>query len=112
MTILIVEDNASVRRLIRVVVGDLADSVFECADGMDAMAAYDEHRPDFVLMDIEMKRLDGIQATRRIVAGWPAAKIIVLSNHDDAGLREAAEKAGACGYVRKENLLEIVSLLR
>ncbi len=111
MKILIVEDNASVRRLIRSVVSKLADSIFECADGMDAKAAYDEHRPDFVLMDLEMKRLDGIEATRRIIAAWPVAKIIILSNHDDPGLREAADKAGACGYVRKENLLEIVFLL-
>jgi len=65
-----------------------------------------------VLMDIEMNGLDGITATRRIKAAHPAAKIIIVTNYDDPALREAARNAGACGYVLKENLFEVSSLLK
>ncbi len=65
MKLLIVDDNASVRRVIRGIVASLADDIHECADGEDALAAYIAHSPDFVLMDIAMEKLDGIAATNR-----------------------------------------------
>jgi CheY-like chemotaxis protein len=112
MKLLIVENNAAVRQVIRSIVANPADEVHECIDGMDALAAYIANRPDFVLMDIEMNGLDGITATRRIKAAHPAAKIIIVTNYDDPALREAARNAGACGYVLKENLFEVSSLLK
>jgi len=112
MKLLIVEDNASVRRLIKSIVAGVATQIHECADGAGALEAYLAHRPDFVLMDIDMEDTDGITATRRIRAADPAARIIIVTQYDQADLREAAEKAGACGYVLKENLLEVVRLLQ
>jgi CheY-like chemotaxis protein len=112
MRVLIVEDNASVRRLIRRIVTGVASEIHECEDGAAAVAAYLEHRPDFVLMDIEMKELDGIAATLRIKAACPAANIIMVTNYDDSELREAARDAGACGYVLKHSLLEIKDMLQ
>jgi CheY-like chemotaxis protein len=112
MTVLIVEDNASVRRLIRSVVASVAEEIHECGDGTTALPAYVEYRPDVVLMDIEMKELDGIAATRRIKAAHPAANIVIVTNYDDADLREAARNAGACGYVLKHSLLEIKDFLQ
>src|SRR5438270_7894846 len=103
MTVLIVEDNASVRRLIGRIVASVASEIHECEDGAAALAAYLEYRPDFVLMDIEMKELDGITATLRITTACPAANIIMVTNYDDAELREAARDAGACGYVLKHS---------
>jgi CheY-like chemotaxis protein len=112
MTVLIVEDNASVRRLIRNIVASVAEEIHECEDGAAALAAYLEYRPDVVLMDIAMKELDGIAATVRIKAAYPAAKIIIVTNYDDAELRDAAQNAGACGYVLKHSLLEISEVLQ
>ena len=112
MTVLIVEDNASVRRLIRSIAASVADEIHECGDGATALAAYLEYRPDVVLMDIEMKELDGIAATSQIKAACPAANIIIVTNYDDAELREAARDAGACGYVLKHSLLEINAFLQ
>jgi CheY-like chemotaxis protein len=112
MRVLIVEDNASVRRLIRRIVASVASEIRECEDGAAALAAYLEYRPDFVLMDIEMKELDGITATLRIKAACAAANIIMVTNYDDAELREAARDAGACGYVLKHSLLEIKAMLQ
>src|SRR5437879_925405 len=111
MKLLIVEDNASVRRLIRSIVANRADEIHECADGVDALTAYSAYLPDFVLMDISMKGLDGITATRQIKAAHAAAKIIIVTDYDEAALREAARSAGACGYVLKENLFEVDRLL-
>lgn len=112
LKLLIVEDSASVRRLIKSIVAPLAGEIHECADGARALAAYNSHRPDFVLMDIQMGRLDGITATQRIKAADPAARIIIVTDYDQPDLREAAERAGACAYVVKENLLELVEFLR
>ena len=107
MSLLIVEDNAKMRRMMKSLVADLASAVHECSDGAQALAAYAAQRPDWVLMDIAMKELDGIGATRAIKAAFPEARIIIVSSYDGADLRQAAQEAGACGYVLKENLLEL-----
>ncbi|MGI8566464.1 MAG: response regulator [Pyrinomonadaceae bacterium] len=112
MRLLIVEDNPQVRRLMRRMLSDLAEDITECADGAEAVAAYTRSQPDWVLMDIEMKALDGITATRAIRAMDGAAKVIIVTSYDGAELREAARRAGACGYVLKENLLDLRGLLR
>jgi DNA-binding NarL/FixJ family response regulator len=85
------------RRMIRRLVMDLADEIGECGDGAEALAMYSELRPDWVLMDIEMKQTNGIVATRQIKADFPTARIVMVTNYDDATLREAARAAGACG---------------
>lgn len=95
------------RRTIRHVVGEFADEIIECDDGAKAFAAYELHHPDWVLMDVEMHEKDGLTATREICAAHPEAQIVIVTKHDDAALRDAAIKAGACGYVMKENLLEL-----
>jgi len=111
MRLLIVDDHAAMRRLLGRVVKDLFSVVEECADGADALAAYERHRPDWVFMDIEMKRTDGLTATRNLMLAFPDAKVVIVSKHDDAQLRSAARKAGACGYVLKENLIAVRELL-
>jgi two-component system response regulator DegU len=112
MKLLIVEDNASFRRLIKTIVAGVAAQIHECADGAGALEAYNTCRPDFVLVDIRMKLMDGITATRRIKAADPAARIIIVTDYDQADLREAARQAGACAFVAKENLLELVRFLQ
>jgi CheY-like chemotaxis protein len=112
MNILIVEDSQAMRRMIRNVICAQADQCHECSDGSEALAAYTRHLPDWVLMDIEMKTMDGIAATEQIRATFPEAKIVIVTNYDDADLRQAALAAGASGYVLKENLLEIRRLLQ
>lgn len=105
--ILIVEDNAQMRRMLRTVVADLATGIYECQDGKEALAAYQQHHPDIVLMDISMKEMDGIAATRQIVEADPKARIIIVTNFDDEDMRDAARSAGARGYVLKDNVLDV-----
>jgi len=111
MKLLIVDDHVAMRRMIGRVVNDMVSDIEECGDGSEALAAYEQYRPDCMLMDIEMSRMDGITATREILMAFPGAKVVIVSKHDDKQIREAARKAGACGYVLKENLMAIRELL-
>jgi two-component system response regulator DegU len=114
MMLLIVDDNAAMRRLIRRLTSDLAERVEECADGAAALVAYEQHQfsgADWVLMDVEMAGLDGLSATRQLRAAHPEARVVIVTKHNDEALRAAAFKHGAQGFVAKENLLELRALL-
>jgi CheY-like chemotaxis protein len=111
-SLLIVDDSEQMRRFIADLVADLTESVVECSDGSEALAAYTEHHPDWVLMDIRMTRVDGIAATRQIVAAFAEAKIMIVTDYDDAKLREAAWQAGAREYVLKEDLRSLRRILQ
>ncbi len=108
---LIVEDNAGMRRLLRSLLGKLTDEIHECTTGSQAVAAYRQFQPDCVLMDIEMPELDGLAATRQILAEFPAARVVIVTQHDSAKFRADAQRAGACGFISKENLLELPALI-
>jgi CheY-like chemotaxis protein len=115
MKLLIVDDNPQMCWMIRSVVADLAEAVAECGDGNEAVAAYAAQRfsaADRVLMDLQMPRVGGLEATRRIRAAFPDARIIIVTQYDDPHWRAAATQAGACGYVLKENLLELRQMLK
>jgi CheY-like chemotaxis protein len=111
MKVLIVDNSASMRRLIRLVVKDLAQEVFECADGSEALAVYAANQPDWVLMDIRMDTVDGLTATRQIKAAFPEARIIIVTVCKGSDMKEAARSAGAMSYVVKDNLLELQQIL-
>jgi len=111
MKLLIVEDNLGVRLLIRSIAEGMSHQTCECSDGADALAAYQSNRPDLVLMDIQMGDVDGIVATQRILAADPLARVVMVTDYDQLDLREAATQAGACGYLLKENLLDLIHLL-
>jgi len=104
MKVMIVDDSQPVRRMIASFLDDLVDEFFECEDGSKAPAAYREHRPDIVLMDIKMKRVDGFQATAEIKKAFPDARIVIVSQWDTTDLRQLANKSGAGAYVSKTNL--------
>ena len=69
--VLIVDDSQPMRELIKMTLAGVADIVGECTDGSEAMSAYERLRPARILMDIEMKGVDGITATRQITAAHP-----------------------------------------
>lgn len=109
--LLIVDDNPSMRRLIRSVVADLTLSIHECDDGAKAMAAYEAYLPEWILMDVEMKEMDGLTATRAITTAHPEAKILIVTKHGNPRLRDKAQAAGASGYVLKEDLLSLRAII-
>jgi NarL family two-component system response regulator LiaR len=107
MKLLIVDDNSDTRKLIRTMMKPLADDIIESHNGIEAIASFARHRPDWVLMDIEMKGMDGIKATQEIKSAYPDARIIILTMFDDDRLRGAAAQAGAERYVLKDNLADL-----
>lgn len=107
---LIVDDHAAFRQTLRAFLPD--STVLECADGREVLALYAAERPDWVLMDIQMPGLDGLTATRRLKEKFPAARIIIVTNHAGEEFRAAARDAGADGFVHKEHLEELPAMVQ
>jgi CheY-like chemotaxis protein len=109
--ILIADDDARMRQMVRQIVTGLASAVYEASDGGEAIAVCAAERPDWVLMDFRMKPLDGLRATAEIKARFPETRIAIVSQYDDPELRAEAIRVGACAYVLKENLHELLGIL-
>jgi DNA-binding NarL/FixJ family response regulator len=107
MKYLCIDDNKKIRKIIRQFICHEEDSFIECADGSDALLFFCKHLPDYVLMDIQMKTMNGINATKVIHEQFPDARILIVTDHDTPAYREAAQKAGALAFFSKENLLEL-----
>ncbi len=107
MKYLIVDDNSRMRKLIYQAICTEGDSFMECPDGIYAVDAYAEYLPDYVLMDIRMKNMNGILATKKLREKFPSAKIIIITDYDTPSFRNAAMKAGAVAFISKENLTNI-----
>ena len=82
--------------------------VAEAADGEEAVALFEAHRPDVVLIDLRMPRLDGVGAIQAIRALDPGARLVALTTYEgDADIHRALS-AGACGYLLKDALVDAV----
>jgi DNA-binding NarL/FixJ family response regulator len=102
--VLIADDHAVVREgLARLLptAGDV-EVVATASDGEEAVALYEEHGPDVVLMDLSMPEVGGTEATRRILAAHPDASIVILTSFSDREQILAALDAGAIGYMLKD----------
>lgn len=101
--ILIADDHPLYRRGLAALLNAQQDweVVAEEADGLGAVTSARSHSPDVVVIDLNMPGLDGIEATRRIVAGQPEVGVLVLTMYDDDGSVFAAMRAGARGYLLK-----------
>ena len=111
MKVLIIDDNEKVRQVVRDYLPVEVDEIFECADGGEALALYQKHLPDWVLMDWEMPQTNGITAIREIIAEYPEANICMVTAFDDEDIRTEAFRAGASGFVLKDNLFELEVIL-
>lgn len=111
MKVLIIDDNESVRLLLRDYLPTSVDEIYEGMDGGEAIALYKKHRPDWVLMDWEMPNVNGITAIRQIIAAFPKANICMVTAFDDEAIRAEALSAGAIGFILKDNLFELEAIL-
>jgi DNA-binding NarL/FixJ family response regulator len=122
-TVVIADDQMLVRSGFRMILSSAGIPVpAEAADGREAVAAVLKHKPDVVLMDIRMPEMDGLEATRRILAARPAdgtvpgPRIIILTTFDLDQYVYAALAAGASGFLLKdvspEHLIAAVQLVR
>jgi len=103
MRILLVDDDERFLGALEALLETLPDAEVagRAFDGAQAVQVASEVRPDVILIDLAMPRLDGLSATRRIHAEVPAAKIVMLSGSDIVDHGAEAEDAGAVAYVRK-----------
>jgi DNA-binding NarL/FixJ family response regulator len=104
ITLLIAEDQRLFRQSLRLLLDceDDLEVVGEAMDGREAVDLCVTLKPDIVLMDVDMPKLDGITATRLIRGCLPDIKVLMLSVHDEDARIVAAVQAGACGYVLKD----------
>ena len=89
---------------------DLAETIYECADGAEAVALYVAHQPEMVLMDLQWQTLDGLSATRRIRARFPDARVVLVTQYSSPALRAAAVQAGVVADMTKDDLLQLRGL--
>jgi DNA-binding NarL/FixJ family response regulator len=112
MTILIVDNNPCVRRLLKRLLAEIDATIVECGDGAFALAAFNDHHPDIVLMDIRMPLQDGLTTTRQIRRHHPSAKIVIVTDYTDDEFCKAASEAGAFAYVVKQDLTNLAEFVR
>ena len=104
VTVLLADDHMIVREGIRKLLELDADLevVGEAKEGREAVALAKTLRPDVVLMDIAMPRLNGLEATRQVLKELPTVKVVILSAHNDDAYIENAAKCGAVGFLLKQ----------
>jgi DNA-binding NarL/FixJ family response regulator len=103
--ILLADDHAVVRDGLRALLEREPDLeiVAEAADGHECIELVEKHAPDVVMMDVAMPRMNGIEATRRILAAMPSSAVVILSMHQDESYVLQSLKAGAKGYLLKDS---------
>jgi DNA-binding NarL/FixJ family response regulator len=103
--VLLADDHAVVRDGLTAILDEAADIrvVGQAADGLEAVRQAGELEPDVVVMDLAMPRLNGIEATRRILAANPATRILILSQYESDQYVLDALGAGAAGYLLKRD---------
>ena len=111
MKCLIADDDPRTRRMLKAVLESPGVEFIEAQDGAEAVALHRAHQPEMVIMDIEMKPMDGIAATRAIHEHDAQCRILIVSQHDSLSFRQAAAGAGAFGYVLKDDFDAIHSIL-
>jgi len=110
INILVVDDREMLRTQLSQFLADYPEFrvVGMAGDGAEAVAKAAELDPDVVLMDVSMPGMDGIEATRLITERLPRVKVVMLTLYASAENRERAWRAGAAGYLLKDNVVEEV----
>jgi DNA-binding NarL/FixJ family response regulator len=108
--VVLVEDNDVFREALELLLGLRSDIrvVASVADGVDAARVVAEARPDVVLMDYRLPGLDGVQATREVLAAYPDTAVVCLTASANPREREALVEAGAVGCLQKDEGLDAI----
>ncbi len=104
MKYFIVDDSEGMRTMIRAMIADDNDDVFEFEDAETIIESYGRHKPDWVLMDIQLRGVNGIAAVEQLKERFPEAHVIIVTQFDDKIYRRRANEVHADGYVLKDDL--------
>ena len=107
-TIVIVDDDTDVRVLVRtrLRMSGQFRVVGEGADGAEAVALAEQHRPSLMLLDISMPGVDGLEALPRVLEASPTTRIVVFSGFEEQGLVEKTKELGASAFIEKSTSLD------
>ena len=115
ISVLVVDDQESIRAAIKAALKEDTEIVVlgEASDGVEAVEQVTALSPDVVVMDLAMPFMSGILAADRIIRNKPSTKILIISKHDDEEYIRDCMKAGASGYLMKEQLsVELAPAIR
>lgn len=115
MKVMIVEDHTDMRKILKALVMGMTTEgveIIEYESGEEAVLNYKTHHPDYVLMDIQLKKMNGFEATKKIYEEDDKAKIIFVSSHDSLQFRKKADALHALGFVSKDQLSGINPLFQ
>lgn len=108
--VLLVDDEPHIRKYLGLILRKLgAPSIVEAGNGAEALTLYAEHRPDFVLMDVNMPVMDGVQTLERLMQAHPEAVVIMLTSLATRHVVERCAELGAMNFVRKDTPKEEIA---
>lgn len=101
-TAVVVDDNGSMRLLLKGILEEMGMRVLQTvANGAEGVEAAKRHQPDLVCLDVDMPRLNGLEALPQVLAASPLSRVVMVTGHPDKALVQAAAAAGAKGYILK-----------
>jgi CheY-like chemotaxis protein len=107
MKLLIVEENPGLRRLLLALLSERGDELRVCAEGTEALSLCALEQPDWVVLDLNLARADGLSLTRQMRSLCPQTRVLLVADEDDARLRERATQAGAAHLITKDWLIKL-----
>jgi len=111
MRLMIVDDHASTREMIRKFLGLPGITFCECSSGDEAVLQARKFKPNWVTMDVNMPGSNGFQSTEILRAENPSARIIIVTGFNEPHFRQLAHSVGAVGLIYKENLMALRMML-
>lgn len=102
--VLVVDDEAHIRKFVTLMIESLGvAAVLEAANGLEALQVYAREKPQLVLLDVNMPRVDGIQTLRQLKLTDPGCRVVMLTSLVNRQTVEECLHLGALGYLRKDN---------
>ena len=112
LRILIADDNARTRLMLRATLADLQAEFIEIGGGSGVVQAVERYRPDWVLLEFRMEPVNGLVVASRIRKDFPSVRLVMVTNCDDPAVRTTATAVGIHHFVMKDDMLTVRKLIR
>ncbi len=112
---MIVDNDTSMLRMLKSIIMSSSinfGQIIECVSAEEAITKYFIHKPDCVLMDVELEKMDGLEATEIIYAQDKLAKVIIVTSYDSPTARNKAKEIGARDFVAKDCLSDVIPIIQ